>query len=176
MERCWVCMPVAVQAHSSAKAGGRPDLSPQKNVQLELLLLTKIGDGEWCSCWKDRDWKPQWVWWCWGQQAAEVKCWPPLAEQSCLFGTAPGAPCWCSQVAVLVDQACWLICCVFPGAATLQDPPACGAVALIGLESGLHWGADIKHPQHNFPPARYMHICMHSLWKCLYTRKKMYKA
>lgn len=50
-----MCMPVAAQAHSSAKAGGRPDLSPQKNVQLELLLLTKIGDGEWCSCWKDRD-------------------------------------------------------------------------------------------------------------------------
>lgn len=48
-------MPMSLCCYSSAKAGGRPDLSLQKNVQLELLLLTKIRDGEWCSCWKDRD-------------------------------------------------------------------------------------------------------------------------
>lgn len=44
--------------------------------------------------------------------------------------------------------------------------------AVTGPESGLHSEVDAKHPWHIFPPARYMHIRMHSLRELLYRRKE----
>lgn len=47
---------------------------------------------------------------------------------------------------------------------------------LSGLESGLHSEMDAKNPWRNFLLARYVHICMLSLRKCQYKRKKKIQA
>jgi len=50
--------------------------------------------------------------------------------------------------------------------------PHAGVRDVAGLESGLHSGADAKHPQHSFSPARCTCICMHSFRELLYKRRE----